>query len=85
MFFIMENVCDICYAFFASVARCCWASIQRLRVVWSVYVLYKGSCLHLISQVLFKYGFQLAVKPGGVLDVSLGGEVRHGPSYPDPV
>ena len=23
--------------------------------------------------------------PGGVLDISLGGEVRHGPSYPDPV
>ena len=22
---------------------------------------------------------------GGVLDISLGGEVRHGPSYPDPV
>ena len=22
--------------------------------------------------------------PGGVLDISLGGEVRHGPSYPDP-
>ena len=23
--------------------------------------------------------------PGGVLDISLGGEVRSGPSYPDPV
>ena len=23
--------------------------------------------------------------PGGVLDISLGGEVRPGPSYPDPV
>jgi len=23
--------------------------------------------------------------PGGVLDISLGGEVRLGPSYPDPV
>ena len=23
--------------------------------------------------------------PGGVLDIFLGGEVRHGPSYPDPV
>ena len=23
--------------------------------------------------------------PGGVLDISLGGEVRRGPSYPDPV
>ena len=23
--------------------------------------------------------------PGGVLNISLGGEVRHGPSYPDPV
>ena len=23
--------------------------------------------------------------PRGVLDISLGGEVRHGPSYPDPV
>ena len=23
--------------------------------------------------------------PGGVLDISLGREVRHGPSYPDPV
>ena len=23
--------------------------------------------------------------PGGVLDISLGGQVRHGPSYPDPV
>ena len=22
---------------------------------------------------------------GGVLDIFLGGEVRHGPSYPDPV
>ena len=25
------------------------------------------------------------VIPGGVLDISLGGEVRPGPSYPDPV
>jgi len=25
------------------------------------------------------------VDPGGVLDISLGGEVRCGPSYPDPV
>ena len=24
-------------------------------------------------------------KPGGVLDISLGGEVRPGSSYPDPV
>ena len=23
--------------------------------------------------------------PGGLLDISLGGEVRRGPSYPDPV
>ena len=23
--------------------------------------------------------------PGGILDISLGGEVRRGPSYPDPV
>ena len=25
------------------------------------------------------------VSPGGELDISLGGEVRRGPSYPDPV
>ena len=28
---------------------------------------------------------ELAILPGGVLYISLGGEVRHGPSYPDPV
>ena len=28
----------------------------------------------------------LSLSPGGgVLDISLGGEVRRGPSYPDPV
>jgi len=30
-----------------SVVRSCWASIQRLRVVESVYVLYEGSWAHL--------------------------------------
>ena len=25
------------------------------------------------------------VRGGGVLDISLGGDVRRGPSYPDPV
>ena len=27
----------------------------------------------------------IVTSPGGVLDISLGGEVRRGPSYPDPV
>ena len=27
----------------------------------------------------------LSPEGGGVLDISLGGEVRRGPSYPDPV
>ena len=41
---------------------------------------------------LGRYGIQLYqfeprvdTGPGGVLYISLGGEVRHGPSYPDPV
>lgn len=49
MFFIVEVVCNICYVFFMSVARSCWASIQRLRIVESVYVLYKGSWVHLTA------------------------------------
>ena len=37
-------------------------------------LMYFSLCLELVG-----------LTPGGVLNVSLGGEVRHGPSYPDPV
>ena len=30
-------------------------------------------------------GTSISIPPGGGLDISLGGEVRRGPSYPDPV
>ena len=36
-------------------------------------------------EVSFPWNLIFGTKPGGVLDISLGGEVRRGPSYPDPV
>ena len=38
-------------------------------------------------RLTFLRSLRLLVAPpgGGVLDISLGGEVRRGPSYPDPV
>ena len=41
-----------------------------------------------VSLWMKSYGVTIRMKPpggGGVLDISLGGEVRRGPSYPDPV
>ena len=34
---------------------------------------------------IFKKGALIGNPGGGVLNISLGGEVRRGPSYPDPV
>ena len=36
-------------------------------------------------QALVSWGASNSPGGGGVLDISLGGEVRRGPSYPDPV
>ena len=63
----------ICYTFFTNFARSCRASIQRLRVVWPAYVLYKGSWVHLTAcngdalkcYCILKYYSQLAVKTVG--------------------
>ena len=42
-----------------------------------------GSGIHIFRFKSLK-GFKVLC-PGGMLDISLGGEVRPGPSYPDPV
>ena len=39
----------------------------------------------LVQRVFVLVHGVLGLSPGGVLDISLGGEVRSGPSYPDPV
>jgi len=46
-----------------------------------VYIGKSNTILALIRRHLWYVG----LCPGGVLDISLGGEVRRGPSYPDPV
>ena len=37
------------------------------------------------TSLIFCFLKHVCFSPGGVLDISLGGEVRRGPSYPDPV
>ena len=37
------------------------------------------------ERVIFHFSSLPERKPGGVLDISSGGEVRAGPSHPDPV
>ena len=47
-----------------------------------------GDCFRLMDdQMASRYLCRLLgrKRPGGVLDISPGGEVRRGPSYPDPV
>ena len=41
--------------------------------------------LNIVSFSSFDHAFLSCSEPGEVLDIFLGGEVRRGPSYPDPV
>ena len=70
-------------------------NIRLRHLHWKTSIFFSAHLLIFhVSQPYIKTGFTsvlysltLVRRPGGggVLDISLGGEVRRGPSYPDPV
>ena len=56
-----------------------------------IFILCRSQDKLLVNEIRFSNSLRIQIKtkkitiPGGILDISLGGEVRPGPSYPDPV
>ena len=61
-----------------SLSCCDWFSMKLHEMMFRIKTFFD-------SDNNFHYGHKTSNIPGEVLDISLGGEVRHGPSYPDPV
>ena len=78
--FCQERLCSRRFEMLACLTACLW---EELCVTTQTIL-----GLHMTSQkfnLSFYFGVVLPRRGRGVLDISLGGEVWPGPSYPDPV
>ena len=78
--FCQERLCSRRFEMLACLTACLW---EELCVTTQTILGF-----HMTSQkfkLSFYFGVVLPRKGRGVLDISLGGEVWPGPSYPDPV